>query len=365
MKRPDPGLLPQGEGVAQPIFEITRGNLVESVHHGSIAVVDANGKLISSHGDPKAVAFLRSSAKPFQAIPFVEHGGAEHFGFTPRELSISCASHEGSDLHVQIVETMQKKIGIDESHLQCGAHNPGDVNAFKSLILKNEEPTPNRNNCSGKHTAMLAYAKMRGLSLDNYLDADHPIQQDILASFADLCLILMNEISLGTDGCSAPNFAVPLFNAALGMARLCDPRELPEPRATACKKITSAMTTHPEMISGYGEFDEQLMRAGEGKIVCKRGAEGYQIIGLLPGALGKDSPGIGIALKVSDGDASRMGMNLESSNRVRPAVTLEILRQLGALSSKQEQALAGFGPVLSVKNHRSIVTGQSRPVFEL
>ena len=362
---PHPNPLPRGEGDAQPLFEITRGNLIESVHHGSIAVVDSNGKLISSHGDPQAVAFLRSSAKPFQAIPFVEHGGVEHFGFTPRELSISCASHEGSDLHVQVVEAMQKKIGIEESHLQCGSHLPGDVSAFKSLILNNEPPTPNRNNCSGKHTAMLAYAKMIGLPLENYLDIDHPLQQDILASFAELCLIPVSDIELGTDGCSAPNFAVPLFNAALGMARLCDPRELSETRATACKKITSAMTAHPEMISGYGEFDEQLMRAGEGKIVCKRGAEGFQIIGLLPGALGKDSPGIGIALKVSDGDALTMRMNLESSNRVRPAITLEILRRLGALSLKQEQALAGFGPVLSVKNHRGIVTGQSRPVFEL
>ena len=365
MKLPHPNPLPVGEGIAQPVFEITRGPLVESVHHGSIAVADANGKLISSYGDPKAVAFLRSSAKPFQAIPFVESGGVEHYGFTARELSLSCASHLGSDLHVETVAGMQKKIGIKEIHLQCGAHLPDDVPALKALILKNEQPTPNRNNCSGKHTAMLAYAMMRGLPLESYLEFDHPIQQEILASFAEMCLIPINDISLGIDGCSAPNFAVPLFNAALGMARLCDPRELPEPRATACKKITSAMTTHPEMVSGYGEFDEQLMRAGEGKIVCKRGAEGFQIIGLLPGALHADSPGMGIAMKISDGDASRMGLNFKLSNRVRPAVTLEILRQLGALSPKQEQALAGFGPVLSVRNHRGIVTGQSRPVFEL
>ena len=125
------------------------------------------------------------------------------------------------------------------------------------------------------------------------------------------------------------------------------------------------MTTHPEMVSAYGEFDEQLMKAGEGKIVCKRGAEGYQIIGLLPGVLTPDSPGVGIALKVSDGDASRTSLDLVHSTRVRPAVTLEILRQLGALSSKQEQALASFGPVLPIKNHRGIITGQSRPVFEL
>jgi L-asparaginase II len=178
-----------------------------------------------------------------------------------------------------------------------------------------------------------------------------------------MCLIPSEKVLLGTDGCSAPNFAVPLYNAALGMARFCDPHALPEARATACRKITSAMTSHPEMVSAEGEFDCELMRAGEGRIVCKRGAEGYQIVGLMPGMLGKDSPGVGIAFKVSDGDASRKDMNLESSVRVRPAVTLEILRQLGALSSKQEQILGRFGPVKSIQNHRGIVTGQSRPVF--
>ena len=350
---------------AQPLFEVTRGNLVESIHYGSIVAVDSNGKVLAQHGDPNTVAFLRSSAKPFQAIPFVERGGVEHFGFTPRELSISCASHEGSDLHVQTVIAMQKKIGMEESALQCGAHMPSDVDRFKSLIVNAMQPTPNSNNCSGKHTMMIAYAKMQGYSLEDYLDRDHPIQQDILASFSEMCLIPLNKISLGMDGCSAPNFAVPLFHAALGMARLCDPRELPDARAVACKKIVSAMTSHPEMVSGYKEFDCELMKIGEGKIVCKRGAEGYQIVGLLPGALSPDSPGVGIAFKVSDGDAWTMTSALAPSNRVRPAVAVEILRQLGALSSKQEQALAGFGPVKPVTNHRGLVTGQSRPVFEL
>src|SRR6266508_1167905 len=242
---------------------------------------------------------------------------------------------------------------------------PGDVEAFKSLIVKSKQPTPNQNNCSGKHTAMLAHAKMRVLPLENYLDINHPIQQDILAAFAEMCLLPMKDVELGTDGCSAPNFAVPFSNAALAMARLCDPRELSKERASACRKITAAMTTHPEMVSAYGEFDEQLMKVGEGKIVCKRGAEGYQIIGLLPGVLTPDSPGVGIALKVSDGDASRTSLDLVHSTRVRPAVTLEILRQLGVLSSKQEQALAAFGPVKPITNHRGMITGQSRPMFEL
>lgn len=347
---------------AQPLFEVTRGQIVESIHYGSIAVVDSNGKLLASYGDPQTVAFLRSSAKPFQVLPFVERGGVEYFNFTPRELSLSCASHEGSNMHVQAVSQLQSKIGIQESDLQCGTHLPGDVDELKSLIVHDQPPRTNHNNCSGKHTAMLAHARMRELPLENYLDIHHPIQQDILATFADMCSLPADQIQLGVDGCSAPNFAVPLYNAAFAFAKMCDPQVLNETRASACRKITSAMTAYPEMVSGYGEFDEQLMRAGEGTIVCKRGAEGYQIFGLLPN---RDQLGIGIAMKVSDGDASRMGSGLESTNRVRPAVTLEILRQLGVLSPKQEQALAGFGPEKSITNHRRIVTGNSHPIFRL
>jgi len=177
-----------------------------------------------------------------------------------------------------------------------------------------------------------------------------------------MCGIEKEKVELGTDGCSAPNFAVPLFNAALGMARICDPRGLSEARAAACRKITAAMTTHPEMVSGQGEFDCELMKVGKGKIITKRGAEGFQIIGLLPE---EEARGIGIAFKVMDGDGARMNDQLISRARVRPAVTLEILRQLGALDAAQLAALSAFGPSLPTKNHRGIVTGESHPVFDL
>jgi L-asparaginase II len=147
------------------------------------------------------------------------------------------------------------------------------------------------------------------------------------------------------------------------MARLCDPRGLSESRAIACRKITTAMTAHPEMVSNYGEFDCELMKAGAGKIITKRGAEGFQIIGLMPGVYGEN--GVGIAFKVIDGDASRMNDDLESSARVRPAVTLEILRQLKVLNEAQLKSLAKFGPTKQLKNHRGLVTGESHPVFDL
>jgi L-asparaginase II len=327
---------------AQPILELTRGRVMESTHFGSIVVVDSTGKLLHSYGDSHTVAFLRSSAKPFQAIPFVERGGVEHFNFTQSELAISCASHETAQHHLDTVRAMQAKIGIQEDHLQCGAHWPGDVAMLRMVIKQDIKPTPNFNNCSGKHTAMLAHAKMRGLPLENYLDHAHPIQQDILATFSEMCEIEKEKIELGIDGCSAPNFAVPLANAALGMARLCDPRTLTESRATACRKITTAMAAHPEMVSNYGEFDCELMKIAAGKVITKRGAEGFQIIGLMPGVYGEN--GVGIAFKVTDGDPSRMNDDLESSTRVRPAITLEILRQLKALNEAQLKSLAKFGP---------------------
>src|SRR5512141_328796 len=163
-----------------PLFELTRGQIVESVHFGAVAVVDSSGKLLYSYGDPQTVAFLRSSAKPFQALPFFERGGPEKYVLTPKEEALICASHEGSDEHVRTAESIQAKAGIQESDLQCGVHMPGDPVAYKALIAHGETPTPNRNNCSGKHSCMLAHAKMRGLPLATYLDPNHPIQQDIL-----------------------------------------------------------------------------------------------------------------------------------------------------------------------------------------
>jgi len=349
----------------QPLFELTRGRIVESVHFGAIAVVDSNGKLLASYGNPYTVAFLRSSAKPFQALPFVERGGVEHFGLTERELALGCASHEGSDEHVAVVQSIQQKAGIHENHLQCGIHMPGDPTAYKALIARGELPTPNRNNCSGKHSLMLAHAKMRGLPLENYLDLQHPIQQDILTTLAEMCQIESEKIETGIDGCSAPNFAVPLYNAAMAFARLCDPRALPANRRIACEKITTAMTSYPEMISAKGEFDCRLMEAGKKNILCKGGAEGFQALGIRPGVLSPDSPGIGIVFKVSDGDLRFRTLDMKPMSRVRPAVAIEILRQLGVLNQDQLHDLAEFGPILPVKNHRGIIVGESRPTFRL
>ena len=232
-----------------PLLELSRGDLVESTHFGHIAVVDARDRLAAFYGDPETTAFLRSSAKPFQALPFVERGGVEHFGFSEAELALACASHEGSLMHVDAVEAMQARAGIEEAQLQCGSHLPSDPERFRYFAASGEKPGSNYNNCSGKHTAMLAAARMRGLPVENYLDPGHPIQQEILAAFAAMCGLDPAEVKLGIDGCSAPNFAVPLRNAALGMARLCDPRDLaPETRG----RLPEDHFRH-DPVSGNGE----------------------------------------------------------------------------------------------------------------
>lgn len=340
----------------QPVFELTRGNIVESLHFGAAAVVDSHGKLLASLGDPNLVTFLRSSAKPFQALPFIERGGHEKFGLTSREISLMCSSHSGTDEHVETVKGMQAKIGVSASDLLCGTHYPIHEPTADAMKVRGELPTQYRHNCSGKHTGMLAHAKLRSEPLENYLDFHHPIQESILQAFSEMCVIPAESVELGIDGCSAPNFAVPLYNAAYGYARLCDPYELSPERTAACRTITSAMMSHPDMVGGPERFDTVLMTAGKGAILVKGGAEGFQSIGLMPGALGAGSPGIGIAIKISDGD---------SHDRARTAVALAILQALGALDSTQLAQLSSFGPEIQLQNYRNLKIGVSRPTFVL
>jgi L-asparaginase II len=225
--------------------------------------------------------------------------------------------------------------------------------------------TPNRNNCSGKHTGMLAHARMRGLPIADYINPEHPIQKTILEAVSEMCGMETDQVESGMDGCSAPNFAVPLSNAALGFARLCDPRSLSQERAAACRRITSAMMANPVMVSGVGRFDTRVMEVCAKRILVKSGAEGYLAMGIMPGAVGAESPGIGVVFKVSDGDLLARDSDGFFRNRVRPTMALEILKQLGYVSEKELEALAEFGPVRPVTNARKIVVGESRPVFTL
>ena len=335
-----------------PVFELTRGKIVESTHFGAAAVVDSHGQLLYSFGDPGLVTFLRSSAKPFQALPFIERKGHEKFGFTEKEIAITCASHSGTEDHVNTVKSIQSKIGVGVDDLMCGFHYPMDEQSSDALKLAHEKPCAYHHNCSGKHTGMLAHARLRDLPTADYVNTEHPIQKSILQAFSEMCSIEQEEVEIGIDGCSAPNFAVPLYNAALGFARLCDPFDLSEDRKTACKTISNAMMHYPDMVGGPNRFDTMLMQAGQGKIVSKGGAEGYQAVGIMPGALGNNNPGIGIAIKISDGD---------NDDRARSALALAILRGLGALDAEQLKTMSKFGPEIDLVNFRKIKVGVGRP----
>jgi L-asparaginase II len=320
------------ESKFQPVFEITRGQTIESVHFGAISVVDSIGSLIAEFGDPDSVAYLRSTSKPLQAISFLEHGGCKKFNLTIREIALICGSHAGTDAHMGALKSLQSKVGVVEADLLCGTHPIRHKPTWEAMQARGEEPTPNRHNCSGKHTGMLAYARLLGIPGDKthlpYINPEHPVQKNILNEIAALCDLSPAEIKIGIDGCSVPNFALPLRNAALAFARLCEPVDMRKERADACHLITEAMTAHPYMVGGPDSFDTSLMTAGS----------------------------MGIAIKIADGDAR---------GRVRPAVALEVLRRLGGITNEELSSLDGFGPIVPIKNWRGIDVGMSKPNFKL
>ncbi len=301
-----------------PVLEVTRGGIVESVHFGAAAVVDSSGRLLAWYGDPKITTFLRSSAKPFQALPFIERGGDQAFHLTSKEIAILCASHDGTDEHVEVIKGIQAKVGVQESDLLCGTHLLSDLSTVEAMRQRGEVPTPNRHNCSGKHTGMLAHARMRGLPISDYINPEHPVQKNILETFAEMCGVLAENVVMGTDGCSAPNFAVPLSNAALGFAKLCDPRGLSAERAAACRRITTAMMTNPSMVAGPSRFDTRSWRFAPSGSWQRAEPKGLWPWGSPPARWGPNHPELGLRSKSRTAmppSGSRMGVSATASGR--------------------------------------------------
>jgi L-asparaginase II len=238
---------------------------------------------------------------------------------------------------------MLEKIGMAEADLRCGAHLPFNEEAAERMLRGGEEPTQLHNNCSGKHAGMLAVAKQIGADAATYENCGNPVQQGILDAIADLAEVPKESIAIGIDGCAAPNFALPLSAMAVSFLNLISPphRFGPEFRA-ACTRIVNAMIDHPEIVGGTERLDTLLMRAAPGRIVSKIGAEGVWVCGVLP--CERWPLGLGIALKIEDGD----------DKRARPVVAVELLRRLGVLP---EDALADLSP-LPIRNRRGDVVGR-------
>jgi len=339
---------------ADHLVEVWRGSIIESQHDGHLIAVDGNGATICSLGSPETVTYLRSSAKPFQALPVVASGAADRFGFTEREVAISCGSHNGEPVHVETVHSMLRKIGLDETALKCGVHEPYSVDVARELIHKQEPPTAIQNNCSGKHAAMLALAKHLGAPTETYNELSNPVQHMITQTVSDFSGVGVEDIAIGIDGCGVPVFGITVRAMAVMYARLISPpanasREVSD----ACKRIVKAMIDFPEMIGGTKDrLDTELIRAGAGRLISKIGAEGVYTVGVLPSS---DWPnGFGFALKVEDGD----------DRRARPPAVIDALRQLGVLSANELEILSTYSPAV-ITNRRGDRVCEVRAAFAL
>jgi L-asparaginase II len=279
-----------------------RGEVVEGERYGHIAVVDSSGRLVASLGDPHHRTYLRSAAKPLQALALVLSGAMERFGFGPRELALACASHGGEPAHVETTRAMLAKIDLDETALECGVHEPLSASSAEALREARVKPTAIHNNCSGKHAGMLAACRARGFATAGYHRPEHPLQREILGHVAAFTGLAPGEIRVGIDGCSVPCFGVPLERMALAYARLA--RGGPGgPYASAAARIREAMTRHPEMVAGRGRVSTEIMMEFPGRILSKGGAQG-----VLCGAALEE--GLGFAIKFADGFKENMGLVL-------------------------------------------------------
>ncbi len=334
---------------SEVLVRVIRGDTVESIHRGHVIVIDGDGNTIASIGDPSTVTYFRSASKAFQAIPCITSGAAEAFGFTENEVALAAASHSGEVVHVAIATRMLSKAGLSDTDLKCGTHMPFSAIDAKHMMRAGEEPTQLHNNCSGKHIAMLALAKHIGADLATYDETGSRVQKRILRCVADFCEMDQEDVAIGIDGCGAPNFAVSVEAMARSFINLISPSKFPEITQNACSRIVAAMIKYPELIGGTGRLDTQIMQAAPGQVISKVGADGVWLGGILP--CEKYPTGLGIALKVEDGD----------DFRGRPVIAVEILRQLEILSKDD---LTDFSPML-IKNRRNDVVGKVISTFAI
>jgi L-asparaginase II len=330
----------------EQLVDVIRGSIVESTHLGHIAVVNSEGKLLYYNGDPNRVTFARSSMKPLQAVPIVETGAADFYQYDQADLSLACASHSGEAQHTDRVLAILSRLGLTTDSLKCGTHPPRWQEAYEKLMKEGKEVTSEFNNCSGKHSGMLATAKFMEESLEDYYQIDHPVQKRILEVISNLSEIPINEIEIGIDGCGVPVHGIPLRNLALGFAKMANPETLPENRKKAIEQVTAAMMAAPEMVGGTDRFCTDFMRVEDGRMFGKAGAEGVYCIG-------DKETGIGIAIKIEDGNA-----------RATSPVAVEVLKQLNLLTDRQLELLEDYH-YPNLKNARQEVIGQLRPTFSL
>ena len=318
---------------AVPLLRIERGEVEEGIQRGHLAAVDAEGTLLASKGDPNRRTYYRSCAKPFQAIAALRTGILERFGLTAEHVAIMCASHSGEPRHVAVVRDLLAHVGIDESALQCGAHWPYDEAAASVVRREMAVPLAVFNNCSGKHSGMLAAARVLQAPLTTYLEPSHPVQQRIRKVVEDFTGCAATDVVYGIDGCSAPNAAMPLSAMARSFGQLVasdDP---------AARIAVGAMTTHPFLVGGTKRFDTALMEATDGRLLAKGGAAGAH-------CTADRRSGVGLALKLEDVDGTWVS-----------AAVMAALTDLGWLTPAEQQALDRFAQP-TLRNHKGREVGR-------
>jgi len=322
------------------LSQVTRSGVAESVHHGSLVVVEA-GRTVLELGATDQAIWCRSAVKPFQSLPLVESGAAERFGLEAKELAVVTASHEGTAEHLALVRSVLAKGGFSPGDLRCGPHAPYDADARRELVRGDLSPTPMHNNCSGKHAGFLLLARHLGVPTETYLELESPVQDLSRRAIADMAELPVDALGLGLDGCGAVTFAMPLSALARAFSRFAAPG-LAEARREACARIHAAVVKEPHAYSGRRHFCKALIEASGGKILPKNGAEGVY-------ALAVPSRGLGLAVKIADGN-----------ERGYFPVVVEALRRLGVLEPGPELEAFWHAPVLNTQGRR---VGEATAVF--
>ncbi len=319
---------------AQPMAELWRGGLLESVHMGHAVICDAAGDIVESWGNPAEIIFPRSSCKMVQALPLMESGAFDAAGLTEAHAAFACASHYGSALHVQMAQTWLEGLGMTDADLRCGSHEPNDRVERHRLIKTDSSPCQYHNNCSGKHSGMLTMNRHIGGGPE-YTEVDHPLQVQIKQAFEEVT----GEVSAGwgIDGCSAPNFACSLHGLARAMGRFAGATGTGDGRDRAMHRLTRAMAAYPELVAGDTSCDTELMRAMDGRVTLKGGAEAVHVA-ILPELR------LGVALKITDG-----------GYRASDSAIAAILVRLGVLDAGHKYTMKRLNQTL--KNWRGLEVG--------
>lgn len=318
-----------------PMVELWRGGMLESTHLGHAVICGPGGQIVESWGDPAAVIFPRSSCKMLQALPMVESGAAS--GLTDAQLALSCASHQGAAIHIDMVSRWLSDLGMGERDLRCGAHDPADKAEKDRLTIAHEGPCQLHNNCSGKHAGFLHMNRHIGGDAE-YVEIDHPLQRLIRQGFEEVTE--EHSPGYGIDGCSAPNFATTVHGLARSMAAFANASDGGDARERAMHRLTRSMAAYPELVAGEGRACTELMRAMEGRVAIKTGAEAV-FVAIVP------EKKLGIALKITDG-----------GTRASEAAIAALLVRLGVLDANHSATQKRLNT--PQVNWRGIRTGELR-----